>query len=118
MANCRIFGYTGIVQLEQRLLKFANSDSVFMRQEPYLWSQKLTLNGAVPVPSVVQPNDAATMVVIEVDDNFAIRYEINLNGPLASNARVAGTMSPRLRGENVFQWVTGATISIVDASAV
>lgn len=118
MASARIFGYAGIVQLEQRLLKFANSDSVFMRQEPYLWSQKLLINGATPVPSAVQANDTATMVVIEVDDNVAIRYEINLNGPLASNARAAGTNSPKLRGENVFQWVTGATISIVDASAV
>jgi len=118
MANCRIFGYSGIVQLEQRLLKFASSESVFCRQEPYLWSQKLALNGATPVPSAVQANDTATMVVIEVDDNVAIRYEINFNGPTATTARAAGTLSPKLQGENVFQWVTGATISVVDASAV
>lgn len=118
MANVRIIAYSGIVQIEQRLLKFANSDSVFMRQEPYLWSQKLTLNGATPVPSVVQPNDTATMVVIEVDDGVAIRYEINPNGPLATGARAASTLSPRLYGEAPFQWFSGATISIVDASAV
>lgn len=118
MANVRIIGYSGIVQIEQRLLKFANSESVFTRQEPYLWSQKLALNGATPVASVVQPNDAATIVVIEVDDGSMIRYEINPNGPLASNARLASTLSPRLAGENLFQWFAGATISVVDASAV
>jgi hypothetical protein len=118
MANVRIIAYSGIVQIEQRLLKFANADSVFMRQEPYLWSQKLALNGATPVASAVQPNDTATMVVIEVDDGSVIRYEINPNGPLASNSRLAGTLSPRLAGENVFQWFAGATISVVDATAV
>ena len=118
MAQIRIFGYSGIVQLDQRLLKYANSDSIFARQEPPLWRQNLASNGATPVSSVVQAPDNATMVVIEVPDGFAIRYEINLNGPLASNALVAGTNSPKLSGENVFQWTNGATISFVDASAV
>ena len=118
MANVRLFGYSGIVQIEQRMLKFANTDSVFMRQEPSLWSQLLPLSGAVPVASAVVANDAATMVVIEVDDGTAIRYEINPNGPLAANTRSAGTLSPKLTGENVFQWFAGATISVVDASAV
>ena len=118
MANVRIIGYSGIVQIEQRLLKFANPDSVFLRQEPYIWSQKLALAGATPVASAVQPNDTATMVIIEVDDGSIIRYEINPNGPLAPNARAAGTLSPRLAGEAPFQWFAGATISVVDASAV
>lgn len=118
MANVRIFGYSGTVQVEQRMLKFHNSDSVFVRQEPYLWSQKLTLNGAVPVSSVVQANDAATLVVVEVDDNVAVRYELNPNGPAASNARAASTNSPKLTGENIFQWFAGATMSFADASAV
>jgi len=118
MANVRLIAYSGIVQIEQRLLKFANSESVFTRQEPYLWSQKLALNGATAVPSIVQPNDTASVVVIEVDDGVVIRYEINPNGPLASSARLAGTNSPRLAGENLFQWFAGATISIMDASAV
>lgn len=118
MANVRIFGYSGIVQIDQRLLKFANSNSVFVRQEPYLWSQKLVLNGATPVDTVVEAPDAATIVVIEIDDGVSVRYEVNPNGPLASNVREASTMSPRLTGENVFQWFAGATMSFVDASAV
>ncbi len=117
MANVRIIGYSGIVQIEQRLLKSANSDSVFLRQEPYLWSQKLTLNGATPVTSTVQPNDTATLIVVEVDDGVYIRYEIQPQGPIAS-ARQPSTTSPRLYGENVFQWFSGATFSFVDASAV
>ena len=117
MAFVRIIGYAAIVQIEQAQLKFANSDSVFVRQDPPLWRQKLTLNGATPVQSVVQPNDTAKVVVIEVDDGTVIRYEIQPNGPVTS-ARAADTLSPRLAGENLFQWFAGATISIVDATAV
>lgn len=118
MANVRIFGYSGIAQVEQRLLKFANASSVFVRQEPYLWSQKLVLTGATPVDSAVVAPDVASIVVVEVDDGVAVRYEVNPNGPLASNSREASTMSPRLTGENVFQWFLGATMSFVDASQV
>lgn len=117
MALVRMFGYSGIVQIEQRLLKFHNADSVFVRQEPYLWKQMLTTNGATPVPSVVQSPDDAVMCVIEVEVGQAIRYEINLNGPSASNSRVASAQSPKLQGENIFQWARGATISIVDVAA-
>src|SRR5882757_3087808 len=109
MANVRVMGYAAIVQIEQAQLKFANSDSVFVRQEPAIWRQKLVLNGAVPVVSTVQPNDAAKIVVIEVDDGTMIRYEIQPNGPLAPSARAADTLSPRLAGDNVFQWFAGAT---------
>lgn len=117
MASVRLFGYSGIVQIEQRLLKFSNSDSVFMRQEPCIWRQKLTLTGATPVVSAVQPNDVATMIVIEVDDGTKIRYEIQPNGPI-SGARAADTFSPPLSGENCFQWFAGATVSFVDAASV
>ncbi len=118
MASVRIIGYAAIVQIEQAGLKFANSDSVFVRQEPPIWRQKLTLNGGTAVQSTVQPNDTAKIVVIEVDDNTQIRYEIQPNGPGASTARTADTLSPKLAGENIFQWFAGATISVVDAAAV
>lgn len=119
MANVRIFGYAATVQIQQALVKQFNADSVFVRQEPSLWSQKLTLNGATPVESAVQANDKATFVIVEVDDNTAVRYELNPNGPApASTHRDASTNSPKLRGEAPFQWFAGATMSFVDASAV
>ena len=119
MPNVRLFGYSGVVQLEQRLVKSYNSDSQFVRQEPSLWqSGPIALNGATAVSSVVQANDKATFVVVEVDDGVQVRYELNPNGPLASNARVASVNSPRLQGENIFQWFAGATMSFVDKSAV
>ena len=117
MANVRLFGYSGIFQLEQRLLKQFNADSVFMRQEPYLWaSGPIALNGAAPVASVVQANDLATFVVVEVDDGTSVRYELNPNGPGASNARNASANSPKMSGENIFQWFAGATMSFIDAA--
>src|SRR6185369_17109043 len=112
MASVRIFGYAGTVQLQQNMLKHFNSDSAFVRQEQYLWSQKLVLNGATPVESAVQANDKATFVVVEVDDAVAVRYEVNPNGPApAATHRDAGTNSPKLTGEAPFQWFAGATMS-------
>jgi hypothetical protein len=117
MPNVRVFGYSGIVQLEQRLLKQFNSDSTFVRQEPYEWaSGPIALNGATPVATVVQANDKATFVVVEVDAGAAVRYELNPNGPSASSARNASVNSPKLTGENLFQWFSGATMSFVDQS--
>lgn len=117
MASVRLIAYRSIVQLEQSGLKFHNADSVFVREEPYQWSQKITLNGATAVSSVVQPNDTAKFVVVEVDDNIQVRYELNPNGPGKINTRDASTMSPKLAGENVFQWFAGATMSFIDAAS-
>src|ERR1700749_3593522 len=117
MANVRVFGYTGIAQVQQGELRFHNADSVFVRQEPPLWRQLLTLNGATPVSTAVVQNDQVNIVVIEVDDGTSIRYELQPNGPIPS-AVAASTNSPKLSGENVFQWFKGATLSVVDASAV
>ena len=118
MANVRIHGYSGIVQIEKRLQKQFSSDSVQLRAEPYLWSQKIALNGATPVESVVQANDTATIVFVEVDDGMAVRYEVNPNGPGTSSHRDASTNSPKLQGSAPFQWFKGATMSFVDSSAV
>lgn len=119
MPSIRLFGYSGVVQLEQRLVKSFNSDSQFVRQEPYLWATgPIALNGATPVPTPVQANDKATFVVVEVDDGTQVRYELNPGGSSATGARVASVNSPRLQGENIFQWFAGATMSFVDKAAV
>lgn len=111
----RVFGYAGTVQLEQRMLKSNNAESVFVAQEPYEWSVVLVLNGATPVQMPVQANDKATLIRIEVPDSKTIRYEIQPNGPIPT-ARVAGDGSPRLSGVDLFQWFSGATVSIIDAA--
>lgn len=118
MASVRVFAYAGIVQIEQKLVKQFNSSGVFMRQERYLWAQKLPLNGATPVETTVQPNDTATLVIIEVDDGTTVRYELNPGGPLSAGHVAASTNSPRLSGIDAFQWFRGATISFVDANSV
>lgn len=116
MANVRVFGYRSIVQLQQSGLRHFNSDSVFVREEPYLWSSgPLALSG-VAVATAVQANDEARFVVVEVDDSAAARYEVNLNGPNATTARVASANSPKISGENIFEWVKGATMSFLDAT--
>ena len=114
MANVRLFGYAGMVQIPANLLKQYTGEGVFVRQEPPLWRQNLVLNGATPVESVVQADDRAKIVVIEVDDDTAVRYEVNPNGPLATNHVDASANSPRMVGDNIIQWFSGATVSFVE----
>lgn len=118
MANVRLIGYAGMVQIPANLLKQFTAEGVFVRQEPPLWRQKIALNGATAVESTVQADDKAKIVIIEVDDSVIVRYEVNPNGPLASDHRVAGTASPRMAGDNPIQWFAGATVSFVDAASV
>lgn len=118
MANVRLIGYAGMVQIPANLLKQYTAEGVFVRQEPPLWRQKIALNGATAVESVVQADDKAKIVIVEVDDNVAVRYEVNPGGPLGTGHRVADTNSPRMVGDNPLQWFTGATVSFVDASSV
>lgn len=115
--NVRIFTYRGTRQIHQVLVKQYNADSVFVLDEPYIASQLLVVNGATPVSSAPVANDGSTLLRIEVPDGQQIRYEINPNGPTASNARVAGNTSPRLSGFDNFQWGAGYSISIVDAAS-
>ncbi len=116
MANVRVFGYRSIVQLQQSGLRHFNADSVFVREEPYLWASGPIALGGAAVSTVVQANDQARFVVVEVDDGAAARYEVNLNGPNATTARAASTNSPKISGENIFEWVSGASMSFIDAA--
>jgi hypothetical protein len=119
--NVRIFGYRGIVQVQQRLVKQYNSDSVFLLDDPYVWSQILPVPGggaAVSSAVVAVPSpDPSQILRVEVPDGQQIRYEINPNGPTAVTARIAGTNSPRLSGFDQFVWANGYTISVCDAAA-
>lgn len=115
MANVRLFGYSGMVQIQANLLKQFTGEGVFVRQEPPLWRQNIPLNGATPVESVVQADDKATIVIVEVDDDTAVRYEINPGGPTGTGHVNASTNSPKMSGESPIQWFKGATVSFVVA---
>ena len=125
--NVRIFGYTGIIQMQQRMVKQYNADSVFVADEPPCWSQMAASNGATPVNMTANLGsvalggtgglpDLAQMLGIEVPGTGAIRYELLLNGPLATNARQAGNFSRLLTGFDYIQWQPGATFQFVDAA--
>lgn len=126
--NVRIFGFTGIIQIEQRMVKQYNADSVFVADEPPLWSQLAASDGANVVSMVAntgafiaggtggQP-DTARLLGIEIPADQAIRYELQLNGPLASNARTPGNFSRMLAGFDFIQWQPGATFAFVDAAS-
>lgn len=116
--NVRIHTYRGILQINQRLVKQANEDSVFVLDEPYIAGQVLTVPaGGGAVSSTVFPlPDDSQLLRIEVPDGQQIRYEINPNGPLAPTARVAGVGSPRLSGFDNFAWGKGYSVSVCDAS--
>ena len=117
--NIRIFGYNGLAQMYVSHQRRYSSDTVFFAEEPPVWSAVAVSNGSTPV-SVVFPGpgtDTARVLGIEVPDNCQIRYELQLLGPLASNARTAGNLSRRMSGFDYINWQSGATFSFVDASS-
>lgn len=119
--NVRIFGYRGIIQVQQTMLKQFGSDSVFLLTDPYEWMQRLSVvddGSGAAVASTVQPEpDAAQVLYVQVPSQKNIRYEVNPNGPLATNARVAGNNSPMLTGWQLLPWGKGYSISMCDAAA-
>lgn len=116
--NCRVIGYSGISQIPQHFVRQYNSDSVFVMDEPPLWSQVLVVNGATPITTTSQNPDKATIVVVEVPDGQTIRYEVQPQGASAAGARTPGTASPSVSGRNQFFWYgAGCVFSCVDAAS-
>jgi hypothetical protein len=117
--NVRLFGYQGIIQVNQRMVKQYNSDSVFLNEEPCLWSQVISVSGVAAGSTVVNLNpDPTTIVCVEVPDNQQIRYEVQPQGPMATNARTAGNGSRRASGFFNLAWNPGYTISLIDAAGL
>jgi hypothetical protein len=117
--NLRCFGYSGLSQMHVSHERRFSSDTVFFAEEPPLWSAVAASNGATPV-SITFPGpgvDTARVLGIEVPDLCQIRYELQLLGPTASNARTAGNLSRRLSGFSYINWQPGATFSFVDAAS-
>jgi hypothetical protein len=121
--NVRIFAYAGTVQIQQTHVRQFNSDSVFVLQEPYIWSQVISVaddGSATPsIPYAPTPDvpDTSQILRVEIPDGKQVRFEINPNGNNASTTRVAGNASPRISGFNNFEWGPGYTISLCDAAA-
>ena len=89
-----------------------------MAEEPPLWSSYGVSNGSTPI-NMIFPGpgvDLARVLGIEVQDGNSIRYELQLLGPLASNARTPGLSSRKLSGFTYIPWSAGATFSFVDCA--
>lgn len=119
--SVRVFGYSGITQIQQSMVRQFNADSVFVAEEPPLWSQVGVSNGSTPVSIVANLNpgqiDYAKLLGIEIPDGAGIRYEIQPSGPLATGARIPGNLSRRLTGFDIINWTPGATFTFVDAAS-
>jgi hypothetical protein len=116
----RIFGYNGLAQMYVSHQRRFAADTVWMAEEPPVWSAMGISNGTMPV-AIVFPGpgaDTARVLGIEVPDNCQIRYELQLLGPLASNARTPGNLSRRMSGFDYVNWAPGATFSFVDAASL
>lgn len=111
--SVRVFGYKGLKQLPKNLPRDYSADSVQVNDEPYEWSQKLTVNGSTPVATSANANDAATFIKVEVADDQAVRFEIRP----PNRTTDAGDNSPKMAGNDYFAWGAGYTISFVDAAS-
>lgn len=116
--NCRIYTYRGMIQVQQRMVKQFNSDSVFLLDEPYIGAQLMLVpsGGAAVMSGVFAVPDDSQILRLEVPDGSQVRYEINPNGPNASTTKSAGALSPRTSGFTNFPWGKGYTLSLCDAS--
>jgi len=118
--NVRIFGYSGVQQIEQDHPMQYTADTVFVPTEPCLWSQVLAVpTGGASVESAVVGlvPDKTRFICVEVPDGEQIRYEIQPQGPTAPNARFAGNLSRRMSGFSNLYWSPGYTISVCDAAS-
>jgi hypothetical protein len=117
--NVRIFGYNGLSQMHVSQQRRMATDTVWIAEEPPAWSALGVSNGTIPVPLVFPGpgSDTARVLGIEVPDSQQIRYEVQLLGPSASNARTPGNTSRRLSGFSYVNWSAGATFSFVDAAS-
>lgn len=117
--SVRIFGYPGIIQVRQSLPKQFTADTVFLNDEPCLWSQIIACDGTARSSTVVNlGNDTTQVVCVEVPDGSQIRYEVQPQGPLAPGARVAGNLSRRASGFFNVAWGPGFALSVVDAAGL
>jgi hypothetical protein len=117
--NLRVFGYNGLSQMHVSQQRRLATDTVWLAEEPPVWSAVAISNGSTPV-AIVFPGpgtDTARVLGIEVPDNCQIRYELQLLGPLASNARQPGNLSRRMSGFDYINWASGATFAFVDAAS-
>ena len=117
--NVRIFGYRGVVQIEQRHPKQYTADTVFLLDDPYEWSQVLSVpegTGAAVSSAVQAAPDLATVLYIQCPAGKSVRYEVNPQGPNASTSRVAGNASPMLSGWAQVPYSKGMTLSFADAA--
>lgn len=112
----RIFAYPGIVAAIQPQIVQQSADSVFMLRDPYISGQKLTSNGAMPVPSNPLPT-GTKLLRVEVDDGNTIRYEMQMGANSGTNLRQPSTNSPTLSGREIVFASDGAVFSFVDAAA-
>lgn len=114
--NVRIYGYRGVSQIPQVHVTQFSNDSLLVNEEPYVFGQLIPTDGDNPVTSASDAQTGTKMLKVEVPDGKGIRYEVNLNGPAATNARVASTDSPKMEGVNWITFSPGATFSFVDAA--
>lgn len=115
--NVRVIAYKGMRQIQHLLDKQFTGDSVFVLDEPYVWSQVISVSAAAATSAPVA-GDGSTIMRLEIPDGQQVRYEINPSGPSASNARVAGNASPRTNGFDNFAWGAGYSVSLIDAAGL
>lgn len=111
--NTRIFGHSGIQQIENIRPKQYSADSVYTLVQPYTFSQVLSTS-AVAVSSAPNVVTTTTILRIEVPDGQTIRYEIN---PPGRNV-AASTNSPSLSGKDQFYFAPGWSVSVIDAAGL
>jgi hypothetical protein len=118
-ATVRMFSHSGVsMAFVQNYNTQQSYNGLTQLKQPYLARQSLTVD-----TGTAQSSDASTLapahsklLFVQVQPGKTVHYEINPDGR-AGGARTADTSSPTLTGDEQFDWGSGWTISLLEASA-
>jgi hypothetical protein len=119
--NVRIFGYKGMIQVQQLMLKQYSADAVFLLDEPYQWSQLLAVPGGGAAVSSIGAGRCRTIrrycgSRFRTPSKSAMR-SIRTAQCWSLGAHRRQHLAPALRLRSVLEWGKGYTISMCDAAS-
>lgn len=110
-AIVKIFTYKGMTSLKKISETNHNDDGVFVVKEPYIGSEKVTVESTAISSTAATAGTGTNVVRVQVEDGKKVAYEVNA-GSRAVDASV--DTSPVITGENYIECAEGATLSFIE----
>lgn len=115
MATVRIFSYSKLVVAEIAATAGRPvTDGIFLLREPYLGNETLTPDTVTAATSQVATAAEETRILkVQVDPGQTVHYEVT---PANQDLRTATSDSPKISGDELFNFGEGWRVSFLEAS--